>query len=81
MKNLLLLLCFTQILMAQPKVHRHTDFIEAAKFGEGNTEEFIYAHCKCKQETDLLNQLTSDLILKAFFISLTMVYKLRFKRS
>jgi hypothetical protein len=32
-------------------------------------------------QTSGLNQLTNDMILKAFFIIFTMVYKLRFERS
>lgn len=71
MKNLLILLCFTQILIAQPKdyVKISQDFIEAAKFGEGNTEEFVTLIANAN-ETDLINQLTNDDLKKAFFINL-----------
>lgn len=71
MKNILFVLCFTQIALAQPKdyIKISQEFIEAAKYGDDNTNQLIETIANA-DETELLAQLSSDNIKKAFFINI-----------
>lgn len=71
MKNIIFILCFVQVAWAQPKnyVKISQDFIEAAKYGDTTTVSLIEAIAKA-DEKELLAQLGTDDLKKAFFINL-----------